>query len=74
MPTITVGVLAAHEDAKHLAERLTDELSDVLRERHENAERRHATALAANFHDTRLTAPVSSPQSRESPARDEGGG
>ena len=38
MPAITVGVLAAHEDAKHLAERLTEDLSDVLRERHENVE------------------------------------
>ena len=30
MPAMTVGVLAAHDDAKHLAERLTGELPDAL--------------------------------------------
>ena len=38
MPAITVGVLAAHEDAKHLAERLADDLPAVLRERFDGVE------------------------------------
>lgn len=38
MSTITVGVLAAHEDAKRLAERVTDELPDALRERYDDVE------------------------------------
>jgi len=35
---MTVGILAAHDDAKHLAARLTDELSVALGQRCENVE------------------------------------
>jgi hypothetical protein len=38
MSAITVGVLAAHEDAKRLAERVTDDLPDLLRERYDSVE------------------------------------
>jgi uncharacterized membrane protein len=50
MPAITVGVLAAHDDAKHLAERLTDELPRALGERYEDVEWhvRHAEADPAD--------------------------
>jgi hypothetical protein len=38
MPTMTVGVLAAHDDAKDLAARLTAELPAALGRRYENVE------------------------------------
>jgi hypothetical protein len=50
MPTMTVGVLAAHDDAKHLAGRLTAELPAALGRRYENVEWhvRHAEADPAD--------------------------
>jgi hypothetical protein len=38
MPTMTVGVLAAHDDAKRLAGRLTAELPAALGRRYANVE------------------------------------
>jgi hypothetical protein len=50
MPTMTVGVLAAHDDAKQLAGRLTAELPAALGRRYENVEWhvRHAEADPAD--------------------------